>query len=86
MKTVIILPSAAKALRRHRSDSELILGKIEAYAAEPGSMANNVRPLKGEGYGVGAKRLRVGDYRVILEETATEVIGTRVGPRGSVYD
>jgi mRNA interferase RelE/StbE len=31
-------------------------------------------------------RLRVGDYRVIFEETADEMIVTKIGPRGSVYD
>jgi len=33
-----------------------------------------------------AKRLRIGDFRAIFEETETEIIVTRIGPRGSVYD
>lgn len=82
MKTVVILPAAAKSLRKHRADAERILSKIEAYAADPAAMANNVKALT-DGGGL---RLRVGDYRVIFEETRTEVIVTKIGPRGSIYE
>ena len=51
-----------------------IRAKIEAYAADPTSQANNVKKLQGrDGY-----RLRVGDYRVIFEVLD-------VGPRGGIY-
>jgi mRNA interferase RelE/StbE len=33
-----------------------------------------------------ALRLRVGDYRVVFEETDQEIIVTKIGPHGSVYD
>jgi mRNA-degrading endonuclease RelE of RelBE toxin-antitoxin system len=33
-----------------------------------------------------AKRLRVGDYRVLFEESAAEILVTKIGPRSSVYD
>jgi mRNA interferase RelE/StbE len=33
-----------------------------------------------------ALRLRIGDFRVIFEETADEIRVTRIAPRGSVYD
>jgi mRNA interferase RelE/StbE len=82
MKNVVILPAAAKALRKHRAEAMRILAKIEAYAAEPASQANNVKTLAG----TAARRLRVGDFRVVFEETETEIIVTRIGPRGSVYD
>lgn len=82
MKRVVILPQAAKALRKHRADAERLLSKIEAYAAEPSSVANKVKALRGST----ALRLRVGDYRVIFEETSTEIIVTNIGPRGSIYD
>jgi mRNA interferase RelE/StbE len=82
MKTVVILPAAAKALRRYRADAARLLDKIEAYAANPASLANNVKALSGSG----AFRLRVGDYRVVFEETESEIIVTKIGPRGSVYD
>jgi mRNA interferase RelE/StbE len=77
-KAVVILPAAARALRRHRSE----LSKIEAYAEDPAGLANSVRKVVGSS----ALRLRVGDYRVIFEETETEIIVTRIGPRGSIYD
>jgi mRNA interferase RelE/StbE len=32
------------------------------------------------------KRLRVGDFRILFEETATEIIVSRIGPRGSIYE
>jgi mRNA interferase RelE/StbE len=82
MKTVIILPAAAKMLRRHRADAARLLEKIEAYAANPATLANNVKALSGSR----AFRLRVGDYRVIFEETETDIVVTKIGPRGSVYD
>ena len=58
-----------------------IVDKIEAYARDLASQANNVKALKGrEGI-----RLRVGDWRVImLDGEVLDVI--EVGPRGSVYD
>ncbi len=82
MKHVILLPLAAKALRKHRADAERILSKIEAYAANQASLANKVNSLQGWS----ALRLRVGEYRVIFEETDSEIIVTKIGPRGSVYD
>jgi mRNA interferase RelE/StbE len=82
MKTIVILPAAAKALRRHRADAARLLDKIEAYATNPATLANNVKALSGSG----AFRLRVGDYRVVFEETESEIIVTKIGPRGSVYD
>jgi mRNA interferase RelE/StbE len=58
------------------------LDKIEAYAANPASLANQVTELRGSHL----KRLRVGDFRVIFEDAETEVIVLRIGPRGSIYD
>ncbi len=57
------------------------MGKIEAYAENPASQANNVKALRGrEGI-----RLRVGDWRVIMHDG--EVLDVlRIGPRGGVYD
>ena len=82
MKKVVLLPVAAKALRRHRADAERILGKINAYAADPASQANNVKVLQG----FGELRQRVGDYRIIFTEREREIIVSRIGPRGSVYE
>jgi mRNA interferase RelE/StbE len=82
MKTVVILPAAAKALRKHRADAARLLGKIEAYATDPATMANNMKALSGSR----AFRLRVGDCRIVFEETESEIIVTKIGPRGSIYD
>lgn len=82
MKTLVIQAFAAKALRKHKADAERIIAKMEAYAADPAALANKVITMQGSTY----RRLRVGNFRVIFEETATEVIVTRIGPRGSVYD
>jgi mRNA interferase RelE/StbE len=82
MKGVVFLPVAAKALRKHRADAARIVGKIEDYAADPTSQANNLKMLSG----TMAKRLRVGDFRVVFEETETQILVTKIGPRGSVYD
>ena len=82
MKKVVILPAAAKALRKHRTDAARILEKIEAYAADPAAQANNVKRLQDSS----ALRLRVGDYRVVFEEGEAEIVVTKIGPRDSVYD
>ena len=59
----------------------LIVGKIEAYAANPASQANNVKALKGQD----AIRLRVGDWRVIMQDgVVLDVLN--IGPRGGIYD
>ena len=61
--------------------SARIVGKIEAYAADPASQANNVKALKGrEGI-----RLRVGDWRVIMEDGVVLAV-LEIGPRGSIYE
>ncbi|MFD0860357.1 type II toxin-antitoxin system RelE family toxin [Roseovarius aquimarinus] len=81
MKQIAFQPAALKALRRMpRNTAERILSKIEAYAADPSSQANNVKALKGEN----AIRLRVGDWRVIMVDD--EVIDVlRIAARGSAY-
>lgn len=59
-----------------------IRSKIAQYAADPASLAGNVRKLQGrEGY-----RLRVGDYRVIFDDDGTILDILSLGPRGSVYE
>jgi mRNA interferase RelE/StbE len=82
MKPVTYRPAAVKALRRMPANTaERIMGKIDAYAANPASQANNVKKLQGRG-GI---RLRVGDWRVImLDDEVLDVLN--IGPRGGVYD
>ena len=82
MKQVVIQPAARKVLRKMPvTTANRILDKINAYAADPQSQANNVTALAGR-QGI---RLRVGDWRVILRDG--EVLDVlKVGPRGGVYD
>jgi mRNA interferase RelE/StbE len=61
--------------------AERISEKLAIYAQDPASLANQVTELRG---GDG-KRLRVGDFRILFEETATEIIVSDIGPRGAIY-
>ncbi len=81
MKKVILLDPAVAAMRKHRNMAERIAGKLAVYAENPASLANQVTELRGQPF----KRLRVGDFRVLFEETETEIIVSDIGPRGSIY-
>ena len=82
MKLIEYRPSARKSLRRMPANTALrIVGKIEAFAADPASQANNVMALTG----TSAIRLRVGDWRVIMEDDIVLLV-LKIGPRGGVYD
>jgi len=60
----------------------VIRRKIEQYASNLDSMANNVRKLQGrEGY-----RLRVGDWRVVFDRDGVVLDILEIGPRGSIYE
>ncbi|SIT74729.1 type II toxin-antitoxin system RelE family toxin [Pontibaca methylaminivorans] len=83
MKQVIYKPAALKVLRRMpRNEAERIRAKVRQYADDPASQANNVKGLKGrEGI-----RLRVGDWRVIMDDAGDVLDVLKIGPRGGVYD
>jgi mRNA interferase RelE/StbE len=83
VKQITIRKAAQKALRRMpRNQRELIMSKIETYASDPASLANNVLKLTDRpGY-----RLRVGDWRIIFRESEMAIDVVVIGPRGSVYD
>lgn len=81
MKRVVFLGPARRALRKHKSEAARLIAKVEGYAASPSSFPK-VKTLQGQS----AKRLRVGDFRIVLEETADEIIVTDIGPRGSIYE
>jgi mRNA interferase RelE/StbE len=83
MKSISYSKAAIRALRRMpRNTSDLIRSKIEAYAEDPASQANNVKALKGrEGI-----RLRVGDWRVIMDDQGNVLAVLNIGPRGGIYD
>jgi mRNA interferase RelE/StbE len=82
VKPITYKPAAAKALRRMpATTARRIIGKIEAYAKDPASQQNNVKSLKG----TDAIRLRVGDWRVIMQDgVVLDVLD--IGPRGGIYD
>ena len=82
MKPTTFTRSAAKTLRRMPANTAArIVAKVEEYAADPASQANNVKALKGRD-GV---RLRVGDWRVIMEDGIVLQV-LEIGPRGGIYD
>ena len=84
MKHVSFSGDALKTLTRLPANTaKLIRKKIEQYATEPKALANNVKALKGA---KGVLRLRVGDWRVLFREDATNLAVLEIGPRGSVYD
>ena len=82
MKTITYTRSALKVLRRMPANSAaLIRSKVEQYAADPASLSNNVKALTGRD-GI---RLRVGDWRVIMED-GTVLAVLAIGPRGGIYE
>ena len=83
MRAISYTRQALKALRRMPADTaQRIIAKIEQYAQEPETQANNVTALKGrEGI-----RLRVGDWRVIMNDGRVVLAVLEIGPRGSVCE
>lgn len=83
MKQVSYTRAAIRALRRMPvNTATLIRSKITAYATDPASQANNVKALKGR-TGI---RLRVGDWRVIMDDQGNVLAILDIGPRGGIYD
>ncbi|RAP39678.1 hypothetical protein BYZ73_19335 [Rhodovulum viride] len=82
MKPITYRPAALRALRKMpRTTAKRIIAKIEAYATDPASQANNVKVLKGrEGI-----RLRVGNWRVIMDDNGEVLDVLEIGSRGSIY-
>lgn len=83
MKRISYTRAAIRALRRMPANTaHLIRSKIEAYAASPDSQANNVTALKGR-TGI---RLRVGNWRVIMDDQGNVLAVLDIGARGGIYD
>lgn len=68
-------------MRMPRNWANRIRDKIVAYAEDPSSQANNVKPLKGL---EGVIRLRVGDWRILMRDDVVLLI-LKVKSRGSAY-
>lgn len=81
VKRIVYTRTAVRALRKHRNMAPRIMTKVEAYADSPAALANVVTEMVGQDY----MRLRIGDYRVLFRETATEIIVLDLGPRGGIY-
>lgn len=82
MKPVTYTRAAIKVLKKlPRNTADLIVAKVEQYAVDPASLANNVTALKGRD-GI---RLRVGDWRVIMDDGVVLAV-LEIGPRGGIYD
>lgn len=83
MKVIRYTRTAIRVLRRiPRNTADLIRAKIEAYAVNPASQANNVKALAGRD-GI---RLRVGEWRVIMDDRGDVLDVLEIGPRGGIYD
>ena len=83
MKQISYTRAALKVLRRMPANmATLIRSKIAAYAEGPETQANNVTALKGR-TGI---RLRVGDWRVIMDDQGNVLAVLEIGPRGGIYD
>jgi mRNA interferase RelE/StbE len=80
MKRVLYSADARNDLARHRNKAAAIIAKIRRHAD---TGAGDVKLLVGHS---GAKRLRVGDFRVIFEEDADQLTISRIAPRGDIYD
>lgn len=60
-----------------------IQAKIQQFAQDPASLANQVKRLQGNEI---LWRLRVGNWRVIFNQDLVVVHVVRIAPRGSAYD
>ena len=82
MTKVAYSKSALKVLSRLQPKLVArIMEKVDQFAADPQAQANNVKALAGSPY----IRLRVGDWRVIMDEQGTVLLVLEIGPRGDIY-
>lgn len=83
MKPITYTRAALKTLRRMPANvAARIVAKVEEYAADPAALANNIVAMKGRS-GI---RLRVGDWRVIMDDDGVVLAVLEIGPRGGIYD
>jgi len=75
---------AQRTLRKIPANTaKRIMAKIAQFASDPKSLSNNVKTLTGTDDLI---RLRVGDWRVIMNDDGTVLLILKIGPRGGVYD
>ena len=84
MKNITFSKDALRTLLRMPANmARIIRGKLDEYAADPASLRNNVKALKGE---PGVLRLRVGDWRILFTEGGEVIAVIRIAPRGQAYE
>ncbi|OBZ93219.1 cytotoxic translational repressor of toxin-antitoxin stability system [Pararhizobium polonicum] len=82
MRKIVLSKQAATALQRMpQTDAKRITKKLQQYSVDPASLANNVKRLQGSDH----YRLRIGDWRVIFNETGIVIDVVKIAPRGDVY-
>lgn len=82
MKQISYTKAAIKTLARMPANkAKTIRIKITEYAADPAALANNVTALTGR-TGI---RLRVGNWRVIMDDQGAVLAVLEIGPRGGIY-
>jgi mRNA interferase RelE/StbE len=82
MKTVVYTRVALRKPPGSQQPRQANPTKIDQYAADPASLANNVIQLAGST----TKRLRVAGFRVLFMETETTITVLDAGPRGEIYE
>lgn len=82
MKQIAFSKQAAKTLRdAPKREAERIIAKIEQYASDPASLVNMVTAMVGSPY----IRLKVSDWRVIMDDQGTVLEVVKIGKRREVY-
>ncbi len=81
MQIVTFSLDAANDLRRHGAMAKQIRKTILSYMTDSPDLDKIAVAL----VGCTAKRLRVGEFSVIFEETETARVVTKIGPRGGRY-
>lgn len=64
------------------NDARRVMAKIDQFAADPAALANNVKGLSGSSF----LRLRVGDWRVIMDDKGNVLEILKIAARGSAYE
>jgi mRNA interferase RelE/StbE len=79
---IVLTSDARKDLKSiGRTEGLRIAAKLEAYAQNPGQFRNQVKKLQG----INALRLRVGDYRILLNEDGIVLRVLRIKHRKDAY-
>lgn len=83
VKEIAYSKLAVKTLRRMpANDARRVMAKIDQFAADPAALANNVKALSGSSF----LRLRVGDWRVIMDDKGNVLEILKIAARGSAYE